>query len=125
MQMTTNTERKRCIGAPTAANQPAVYVRIQPVSPCRYGRRYDFFKVWHRGSSGGGLYHLCHPVENIANLGLRDDQGRAERDGVAGDTDHHILIVEGGRERLVAAHRWPVRPRLPFHPAPPAPGGPA
>src|SRR3954453_1842749 len=48
-------------------------------------------------------HHLADLVEDLADLVLRDDQRRRERDGVAGDAEEEAVLLEALLHRVVGA----------------------
>src|SRR6185295_18037608 len=49
------------------------------------------------------LDHSRHLLDDLIDLCLAHDQGRRERDGVAGDADHQVLAFEGVHHRVIGA----------------------
>src|ERR1700709_2336962 len=78
-------------------------------SPCSVSKS-KYTNYWYIQQGAAAAYssshrsdHLCHLLDDFADLVLGDDQRRRQGQGVAGDAEHQIVVVEGAVEAVEAA----------------------
>src|SRR3954471_23541377 len=81
-------------------------------SPCPTSKL-KYTNYWYiQQGAGCGVYevslshrpdHLRHLVDDLADLILGDDQRRRQHQGVAGDAEHQVVVMEGAVEAVKAA----------------------